>query len=166
MGNKLALYFFGAIALFLFLSITTQSGNTFSQKTIYFNAHTIMQHPNDSVNASTFNYTLANIANIINTINQSGYLIFYPNLTSAYFYLNASKNKSRTNYSIAYSYLLRAKNSAQQAQVQLGRYQYISILVSILLIAVLFVIIYMLMIPKKQYTYKGSSLKNRRLIKK
>ena len=84
MGNKLALYFFGAIALFLFLSITTQSGNTFSQKTIYFNAHAIMQHPNDSVNASTFNYTLANTSNIINTINQSGYLIFYPNLTRTY----------------------------------------------------------------------------------
>ncbi len=86
-------------------------------------------------------------ASYINTINQSSYLIFYPNLTWAYKYLNLARNESHTN--ATYSYLLLEKaNASAEIQAQLlSRYQQLSALVLVALTVLLAAILYFFMRP-------------------
>jgi len=89
-------------------------------------------------------------ASYVNSINQSSYLIFYPNLTSAYNYLSLARNESQTN--ITYSYLLLGKaNESAQHQAQLMfRYQQLSLLILIALSILLATILYFFMRPYRR----------------
>ncbi len=89
-------------------------------------------------------------ASYINSINQSSYLIFYPNLTSAYNYLSLATNESHTN--VTYSYLLLGKaNESARHQAQLiFRYQQLSLLVLIALAILLAAILYFFMHPYRR----------------
>lgn len=49
----------------------------------------------------------------VDMVNQSAYLIFYPNLTAAYGYLDSAVNVSRTNPAYAQVLLGRARESAR-----------------------------------------------------
>ena len=71
-----------------------------------------------TVKANNPNVTLAinDTAQYIQQVNQSAYLIFYPNLTQAYSYLNQAKNASQKSPSYAQLLLTKASESAQQQQ--------------------------------------------------
>ncbi len=65
------------------------------------------QSINSSINSTTA---------YIQQVNESAYLIFYPNLSSAYNYLQKAENVSGTNATMAYVLLSEARASAAKQQ--------------------------------------------------
>jgi hypothetical protein len=89
-------------------------------------------------------------ASFINSVNQSGYLVFYPNLTQAYHDLNLAKAQSNsTNTSGTFFLLAQARQSAQAQLNAMNRYKtdYLYVLVASAL--ALFALLYVLMSPRK-----------------
>ena len=86
----------------------------------------------------------------IDRVNQSAYLVFYPNLNYAYNALNEAVNVSHTNATEAYSLLQLASSSAAAAQRHIYQYSLASIyalaVISAALAAMLF---YLMRKPKK-----------------
>ena len=72
-----------------------------------------------SIGSASINASINSTAAYINTVNQSGYLVFYPQLAQAYNYLNLAKNISAKNASAAYSLLAMARSSAQSQELSL-----------------------------------------------
>ncbi len=66
------------------------------------------------------NATIANVSKYISTLNISSYLIFTPDLKSAYAYLSKAKSTYKTSPSAAVSYALQAEASARQAYEEIG----------------------------------------------
>lgn len=93
---------------------------------------------------------LNSTASYINTINQSSYLLFYPNLTRAYNYLSMARNESQTNVTYAYMLLGKANQSAKYQEYQISKYQQLSLLVLIALAVLLGVVLYFFMRPNKR----------------
>lgn len=59
----------------------------------------------------------------VDKVNQSAYLVFYPNLTAAYGYINDAANVSHTNPAYAYALLGKAMSSAEQQLNLINRYR-------------------------------------------
>lgn len=78
------------------------------------------------------NYT----SGFISGVNGSGYLVFQPNLTSAYSYLEKAKNVSYGDPAAAYAYLNKALEAAHAQQGVLARYKDGSFAVLLVLTAV------------------------------
>ncbi|HIH49882.1 MAG: hypothetical protein ABSE71_01130 [Candidatus Micrarchaeaceae archaeon] len=96
-------------------------------------------------------------ASYVNSINQSSYLIFYPNLTGAYNYLNMARNESQTNLTYTYLLLGKARASAQVQQQILLKYQQLSLLIIIVLAVFLAALLYFFMRPRSR---KGSKVRH------
>ncbi len=107
--------------------------------------HATLMQNNSSVSA-VINQTAA----YINTVNQSGYLIFYPNLTSSYSFLNKSKQAYGNNLSESMFYANRAKSSAEDAYTKIESYKYYSAITLLVLAIALGALIYLYMLPIKK----------------
>lgn len=102
------------------------------------------------------NATIANVSKYISTINISSYLIFTPNLKSAYAYLSEAKSTYKTSPPAAVSYALQAEAAAQQAYGELGTYRTISFYAMVAFTIVAAVFLYVFMQPLK-FKRKGRS---------
>ncbi len=88
----------------------------------------------------------------VNSINQSSYLVFYPNLTASYKYLNEARTEFAANQTYAYSLLSKARQSATEQQTSLLRYQSLSLYILAASSILLAIILYIYMKP---HQYKG-----------
>jgi hypothetical protein len=102
-----------------------------------------------SVSSSNLTMAINSTATFINNINQSGYLIFYPNLTTAYKDLNLARNESQINPPYAYELLASARSSAQSQENSINQYKSDSLYVLIFFAVVLVIFLYVLMVPLK-----------------
>ena len=62
----------------------------------------------------------------MNTVNQSPYLVFYPNLTASYSYIDKAMNVSHTDPAYGYALLDMATGSARQQLDMINRYRTVS----------------------------------------
>ncbi|MGD0729560.1 MAG: hypothetical protein ABR981_05785 [Candidatus Micrarchaeaceae archaeon] len=85
----------------------------------------------------------------IETVNQSSYLVFYPNLSTAYNDLALARNESSINISDAYMLLGKAKESAEEAQSRISQYKTISLYLLVIVGVILAFSLYVLMSPSK-----------------
>ncbi len=86
---------------------------------------------------------IATTSAYVNTINQSGYLVFYPNLTASYRYISLAGNQ--TNSSTAYALLSEARSSALAQNERMSSYKADSLYALALSSAVLLALLYALM---------------------
>ncbi len=108
-----------------------------------------------SIHGSNIADEINSTSSFIKMVNQSGYLIFYPNLNVAYGYLNLAKEQSQKNVSYSYMLLAMARDSAQSQLNMIGQYKTESLYVLIISAAILAVVLYFLMIPRKTGVKSG-----------
>ena len=95
---------------------------------------------------TTINSTLA----YVNKVNQSAYLLFYPNLAPAYNDINKAINVSKTNPAYAYTLLGDATSSADNQLNLINGYMDISFFVLVVIALLLTFLLYKLMKPGKK----------------
>ncbi len=83
-------------------------------------------------NVTVTNSVIAQAISYVNTVNESGYLIFTPNLTSAYAYLNLSVETFNTVPANAINDAMLARQGAREAYIKISSYKYYSAAVIIL----------------------------------
>ncbi|MGC8586560.1 MAG: hypothetical protein ACP5K5_03400 [Candidatus Micrarchaeia archaeon] len=83
----------------------------------------------------------------INMVNKSAYIIFYPNLTSAYSYLEKAKNISRSDPAYASELLYDARRSAGEQLASIYRYRNESVLALSVVAVILAIALYWYMRP-------------------
>ncbi len=88
------------------------------------------------------NATISQAESYINAVNQSGYLIFSPNLTQANSYLNTSLAVYKESPASAVLYAQLADRSAEQAYLQISRYKSESFVATLIFTAVVAFILY------------------------
>ncbi len=81
----------------------------------------------------------------VNMVNQSAYVVFYPNMTAAYGYISKAENVSRTDPAYARSLLAQAMGSAQQQLDRISQYRTDSVLVLAVVAVALVVLLNRLM---------------------
>lgn len=96
------------------------------------------------------NQTINQAIAVLNDVNQSGYLVFYPNLTQAYADLNSSMALYNTSPAAAVVLANKAMYEATAQYDAIGRYRQVSIAVMLVLTAVFAVIIYRIMKPVRR----------------
>ncbi len=108
----------------------------------------------DSITSSNYTYgqangIIANATDYVNLINSSSYLIFNPNLTMSYLYLNQATNIYQSSPSAAVAYAYKARSSAQEQYgiIQMYKKGFTYIVAALALISL--VVLYVLMKPVK-----------------
>ncbi|MGI0141791.1 MAG: hypothetical protein ACREBF_04050 [Candidatus Micrarchaeales archaeon] len=96
------------------------------------------------------NQTINQTMSYVNLVNQSGYLIFYPNLSGAYAYLAKAQNIYTTSPSSAILYANQAKAIAKEQYAQIGTYRTTSLAVMAILTVAFFIWLYGIMSPMKK----------------
>lgn len=86
----------------------------------------------------------------INSINQSGYLIFMPNLTASYKYLDEAKSTYNTSPDTAVIYANKAIESAKLSYMQISYYKSYSFVVLVVFTVAIGALLYKLMKPIKR----------------
>ena len=105
-----------------------------------------------SINATAYNSTEA-LAIInqslayVNEINQSSYLIFFPNLKSAYAYLGKAKEIYNKTPDIAVVYAYKADEIARYEYAEISKYRLVSFAVMVAMTAVIAAWLYHIMKP-------------------
>ncbi|MCL4365491.1 hypothetical protein M1590_04170 [Candidatus Marsarchaeota archaeon] len=88
------------------------------------------------------NATINSTANYINSINESGFLLFQPNLTNSYAYLNLAIKLRNSSPNTAVLYAQEARSAAEQQYQNMRYYSGWSILVmGVLALLFLFMLI-------------------------
>lgn len=118
--------------LFLFSIISTAYAQSYN--------FSLANYTHDYAN-QTINQTLG----YVNTINQSGYLIFYTNLTRAYSYLTKAQQIQGVSPSLAVLYSNQAASEAQKQYLQMSTYRLVSFFIMLILSALALVWLYLLM---------------------
>ena len=95
-----------------------------------------------SVNSSYALNIINNTYLYIETINESGYLIFYPNLSQSYSLLNKAKEIVNQSPSVAIDLANEAKASADNAYQKIQSYKYASFLVVLILLFIFSYLLY------------------------
>ena len=95
------------------------------------------------------NAIIRNATNYINEVNDSGYLVFYPNLTQAYSYLNKSYALYPSSPSGAVYYATLASASAQGQYGRISYYRSASLITVLVLTVVVAALLYLFMRPVK-----------------
>jgi len=113
-----------------------------------------------AINSTNINASINATAAYINKVNQSGYLIFYPNLQQAYRYLGLARNISPANASAAYYLLTQARQSAASQEASIKGYETYSLYVLLAAFALLAVLLYALMRPYKPTTKRRRAKRN------
>ena len=108
-----------------------------------------------SINSTSYNYTSANqmvnnATNYVNTLNMSGYLVFYPNLTQAYSYLNKSYLVLNSSPNSAVQYANLASSSAYFAYLRTESYRQISLAAVVIFTLAIAVLLRFQMTPVKR----------------
>lgn len=95
------------------------------------------------------NTTISQVLDYIQRVNESSYLIFNPNLTTAYAYMdNASKIYQKSpGQAIQYAYLAKASAEAQYAAISM--YKQDSLIVMLFFTAIFAAILYFYARPQK-----------------
>jgi type VI protein secretion system component VasF len=101
--------------------------------------------------SSNISAAINSTSSYIQQVNQSSYLIFYPNLTAAYNYLGMAKNESQLNQDYAFSLLSKADQSAKTQQALILRYQDVSVYTLAALAVFLAIVLYIFMKPNKKH---------------
>lgn len=106
---------------------------------------------------SSQNYTTAqadsyiyNASQYLQTVNESGYLIFTPNLGQAYGYLASAKRLNISNPSASVYYASEAYSSAEMEYARISYYRSISVPVVGIFTAVMALLLYHFMRPVEQ----------------
>ncbi len=99
----------------------------------------------------TANQSIKNATAYLQTVNESGYLFFYPsNLSAAYSYLNKSKTAYAHNSpALAVEYSDTAMTLAKGSYLQIGYYRTVSIIVMLVFTVIVGLLLYRLMKPVK-----------------
>ncbi|MGC8647628.1 MAG: hypothetical protein ACP5SA_02285 [Candidatus Micrarchaeia archaeon] len=100
-------------------------------------------------NATTYNISaeINMTERYINMVNKSAYIIFYPNLTSAYSYLEKAENISRSDPAYASELLYDARRSAGEQLASIYRYRNESVLALSVVAVILAIALYWYMRP-------------------
>ncbi|MGC8652288.1 MAG: hypothetical protein ACP5UH_03505 [Candidatus Micrarchaeia archaeon] len=91
----------------------------------------------------------------INMVNKSAYIIFYPNLTSAYAYISEAKKAASSDPQNASALLGLAKASAEKQLMAVYKYRTESVIVLAVIAVILAIIIYIYMRPVQRASIKG-----------
>ncbi len=126
------------------------------QNAFYLIAFSLFASIASASSIGTANYTyaqansiIANVTNYVSLVNASSYLIFSPNLTLSYAYLNEATTTYRTSPSAAAEYAFKAQDLAQQQYGIIQNYKKSSIYIIAAIAIVSFLILYVLMKPIK-----------------
>jgi hypothetical protein len=112
------------------------------------------------------NSTINSTANYIETINQSGYLLFYPNLSKAYSYLEKARSIYTKSPSAAVAYANQAEASAREQYATIGQYRLYSLVAAAIFTIAMGAILYLFMIPVRKTVKKSSSTTPARISQK
>ncbi len=93
------------------------------------------------------NLTISNASAYLSAINQSGYLVFYPNLTQAYNYLARARSLSNRSPSLAENYAQQAESSAASAYSAITSYRYYAFIITAMLTIIVGMMLYLLTKP-------------------
>ncbi|MGC8571829.1 MAG: hypothetical protein ACP5RI_00530 [Candidatus Micrarchaeia archaeon] len=97
---------------------------------------------------TTFLIQRKEVIDIINKVNNSAYLIFYPNLSSAYKFISHANNQTLKNLSNALLLLNDAKLAAIQQQQHIDSYKGIAFIIMLILTIICLFILYLIISPK------------------
>jgi len=124
-------------------------------------AGTMLMQSADAVTANTsISASINSTESYINMVNKSEYIIFYPNMTSAYRYLSMAKNASKTNPQYAMVLLNEARLSAEAQLVSVYKYRTLSVAVLAITGIILAIIIYWYMRPVAKNKSKSRKAKS------
>ena len=102
-----------------------------------------------SLNASQNTISAINSTrSLIDKINQSGYLIFYPNMTLADKFLNEAEMSN--NSTKIYILLNNATNAAKEQEISIYKYRAISFIIMVTLAVVSLIILLVFVMPKQK----------------
>lgn len=102
-----------------------------------------------SLNASQNTVSAINSTrSLIDKINQSGYLIFYPNMTLADKFLNEAEMSN--NSTKIYILLNNATNAAKEQEISIYKYRAISFIIMVTLAVVSLIILLVFVMPKQK----------------
>ena len=111
--------------------------------------YTLVAHAQTpTISSGNLGQAINSTASFINKVNQSGYLLFYPNLTQAYHYLDIAKTQPANSTAYAYSLLAQARSSAQSQLNAMNAYKTYSLYATVASAVVLAVLLYALMAPR------------------
>ncbi|MDE1870386.1 MAG: hypothetical protein KGH71_05410 [Candidatus Micrarchaeota archaeon] len=125
------------LLLFSIVSLASAQGSTISAT---------------NYSAAYANQTITQTLSYVNQVNQSAYLIFYPDLSKAYSYIGQAQKVYLSSPSSAVSYANQAYLIAQSQYLQIGTYRLASLAVMLILTAAFLTWIYFLMKPMKSPT--------------
>ncbi|MGC8670112.1 MAG: hypothetical protein ACP5TL_03105 [Candidatus Micrarchaeia archaeon] len=97
----------------------------------------------------SLNSSINSTKEFITLVNQSAYLIFYPNLTAAYSYLNKAENMSTKDPQNASSLLAKARSNAEEQLNTIYKYRTDSVVLLSIIGIILAFLIYFYMRPLK-----------------
>jgi hypothetical protein len=104
------------------------------------------------------NFSISNQINAtaayISLVNKSAYIIFYPNLSSAYYYLSKAKNLSTSDPAGAEAMLQKARASAAAQLYSMYKYRSKAVAVLVVTALVLAIALYMFAKPVKGKSQK------------
>ncbi|MGC8649053.1 MAG: hypothetical protein ACP5UN_02440 [Candidatus Micrarchaeia archaeon] len=109
----------------------------------------IVNLSNQSNSNITFNINLKETLAIINKVNNSAYIIFYPNLSSSYKYLQEAKNESLKNITDALVLLNKSKEDALLQEKTLNKNKAIAFIITLILTVITLIILYFIIMPNK-----------------
>ncbi len=113
-----------------------------------------------AINSTGIGASINSTTAYINKVNQSGYLVFYPQLSQAYGYLNQAKNQSKANLTESYFLLAKARASAYSQQQSLAQNERYSLYALVLISVFLAVLLYVLMAPYRARRNVGKRRKS------
>jgi len=97
--------------------------------------------------SSYANQTINQTLSYVNQVNQSAFLIFYPDLAQAYAYLDQAQQVASASPSSAVAYSNQAFSIAKQQYSRIGVYRSASLVIMLLLTTIFIVWLYLLMKP-------------------
>lgn len=101
-----------------------------------------------AMNSSNLTKAINSTESFLHKANQSGYLVFYPDLSQAYHYLKLAENQ--TNESNSYVLLAEARSSAQAQIDAINTYRAISLYALIASAILLAALLYAFMMPHQR----------------
>ncbi len=115
------------------------------------------QVSNSNYTVQQANATISQVTQYVNTVNESGYLIFEPNLSAAYRYLNKAISIYNMSPNTAVIYADNAYASAHQEYISISYYRTASLPIMIAFTVAMTILLYRFMVPVsgKAKTGKG-----------
>jgi hypothetical protein len=142
----------GLISLLFFIFIFTL---TYQNNTIIFNNINNSNTNNKNIinlsnqSSHIFNNNLKETLAIIDKVNNSAYIIFYPNLSNSYKYLQEAKNESSKNLSYALILLNKSRENALLQESILNKMKVITFIIVLILTVITSIVLYFIIIPGK-----------------